>query len=177
MNNFPTVRLSFYLLNTMVVLSACNEPKAHIGDKKIYSALEYNSFLVDQQNKITTGLINLTASIDSLPGEKIESAYRDLLNKSDTAFLNVTMLSPFDADSVYLIQARNLIRFYRNVFRKEYKAMIEIYLKQEFATEKDLAHLRTLVDTINKQESLHDALFRMEMQRFSEKYQLEFSNN
>lgn len=159
----------------MVVFSACNEPKAHFGDKKIYSPLEYNNFLVDQQNKITAGLIQLSASIDSLPSEKIQEAYQVLLHKSDTAFLNVSMLSPYESDSSYLMQARNLIRFYRNVFRKEYKAMIEIYLKQEFATAEDLGRLRQLVDTINIQESKHDALFRLEMQRFSEQHQLEMT--
>jgi hypothetical protein len=177
MNHQKAFRISFYFINAIVVLSSCKEPKAHLGEKKFYSAFEYNSFLVDQQNKITSGLIHLLSSIDSLKGEEIEQAYEQLLSKSDTAFLNVSMLSPYESDSTYLIQARSLIRFYRNVFRKEYKSMIEIYLKQEFATAQDLAQLRLLVDTINKQETKQDALFRLEMQRFSEKYQLESTSN
>lgn len=169
----PTIRFHasvYALLGSMLLWPHCQSPKARTRNENIFTPEGYKNYIIDRQSSILSSLLKLNEQIDALEADSVQFVYQNLLTVSDSAFLDISMLSAYDGDSLLVNQSRTLFRFYRNVFRKEYKRMIEIFMKQDNVTTDELHELSDLIQQIKNMERIHDSTFTSAITLFENKH-------
>lgn len=166
----------FGALYFALLLISCGE-SANSGSYRFHSPVEYHDFIVDQQNVIIRQMLKLNELYDSGSEMAIRQRFDSLQAASKVCLTNINNLSAYDDDSVLRHDALALFRFYDAVFSKEYKRMLQIFLKGENATEADVAELNAIVESVGQQEEeLQEKLIQSQI-RFSTEHQFEFSPN
>lgn len=158
------------------LLYSCSEP-AHSGNHTFHSAVEYNDFIVDQQNAIIRRMLKLNALYDQGSAPEIRLQFDSLVLQSTQCLQEIQNLTPFEDDSLLKQEALKLFGFYDQIFHHEYKRMLDIFLKGEEATDAEVEELNAIVDRVGAQEAeLQESLGKTQ-QQFSQKHGFEFEAN
>lgn len=166
-----------FLLIAVAVLFSCNGNKARSGDHTFETPIEYNDFIVDQQNVIIHHMIELSHSYDSANPDTIRHAFTRLVNACDSSKALIDNLSPYEGDSSLKIAACHLFDFYSSIFHKEYREMLEIFLKGELASDAEVAELNRIVIYVREKEELLNLELTKAQQEFSKKEGFKFEGN
>jgi hypothetical protein len=160
----------------LIVFPSCSQRKAKAGDREFYSAIEYNDFIVDQQNQVIQKMVSLTNSYDEGTPAEVKMNFNNLVKQAEQCSANIDQLSDFDGDSTLKREARNLFGFYNRIFHNEYKKMVDIFLKGPNASDSDIVELNTIVQDVRKKEdSLNQKLGNVQV-AFARKFEFEFSD-
>jgi hypothetical protein len=155
---------------------ACTPP-AHSGDRQFHSAVEYNDFILEQQNSIIRRMLLLNELYDRGTDSEIRSAFDSLVIQCDESLACINALSAYEDDSLLKIDAQRLFTFYDGIFHKEYKRMLDIFLKGELASEAEVEELNQIVIQVGEQEAqLSDAL-SISQEKFSKQHGFEFASS
>ena len=173
--NRRTIRfLREIVLFTCLLFSACSPP-AHSGDRQFHSAVEYNDFILEQQNSIIRRMLKLNELYDRGTNEEIRVAFDSLVSQCESSLKCIDQLTAFEEDSVLKSDAFRLFSFYNGIFHKEYKRMLDIFLKGELASDAEVEELNRIVLQVGEQEAkLNDALSKSQ-QAFSKRHGFEFA--
>lgn len=164
------------LITVCCLLYACSAP-AHSGDKQFHSAVEYNDFILEQQNSIIRRMLLLNELYDRGTEKEIRSAFDSLVFKCSASLLCIKELTPFEEDSVLKLDAQRLFVFYDSIFHREYKRMLEIFLKGELASDAEVDELNKIVIAVGEQEAkLNEALSKSQ-EAFSKRHGFEFATS
>jgi len=164
----------FGALYFALVFISCGE-SANSGSYRFHSPVEYHDFIVDQQNVIIRQMLKLNELYDSGSEKAIRERFDSLQAASKVCLTNIHNLSAYEEDSALKQDALALFQFYDAVFSKEYKRMLQIFLKGEDASEKDVAELNAIVEFVGQQEKdLQEKLVQSQT-RFATEHQFEFS--
>ena len=161
----------FFLFNS------CVQPVARSGDKEFNTPVEYNDFIIDQQNAIIKRMIKLPATFDSGTDAEIRIQFDSLVRQSDISLLQIQKLTDYQGDSSVKLKAEKLFGFYNQIFHDEYRKMVEIFLKGDNASPADVAELNKIVKDVRvREKALNQALTEAQV-KFSKKFGFEFSEN
>ena len=159
-----------------VSMPACKQKHAHAGDIVFYNPIEYNDFVVDHQNAIIRHMVNLTQAFDNGTEQEIRMQYKSLKSRSDSSLHMIKQLSDYEGDSVLKTAAVDLLKFYNQVFHKQYKDMIEIFLKGEAASDAEIETLNQHVIYIRNREDALNKKLNAAQANFAKKFQFEFDD-
>jgi hypothetical protein len=164
------------ILFAFVLFGACSPP-AHSGDRQFHTAVEYNDFILEQQNSIIRRMLKLNELYDRGTDKEIRIAFDSLVVQCESSLKCIEQLSAFEEDSVLKTDAHRLFSFYNGIFHKEYKRMLDIFLKGELASDEEVEELNRIVIQVGEQEAkLNEALSKSQ-QAFSKRYGFEFASN
>lgn len=158
-------------------LPACSGRKAHAGDREFYSPVEYNDFIVDQQNAIIRQMVSLNNSYETGTEPEIRLRFDSLVNQSGESLLQIAQLSPYENDSSLQREALRFFTFYHSIFRNEYRHMVEIFLKGNEATDEDIRELNNIVNKIKTEEEQHNRSLSEKQLFFARKFAFDFQVN
>lgn len=171
--NFQNVLRGALCIALMVVLPSCSRP-ARSGDKQFHDAVEYNDFVVDQQNSILRRIIRLNELYDTAEEKRIRLQFDSLVAETDASMQHLRELTPYEGDSSVKQEALKLMQFYHRIFRNEYRRILEIFLKGELATDAEIEEMSRIVEQLGDDEmKLHQSLSRAQ-ENFARKHRFEF---
>lgn len=160
----------------LLTIPSCKQKHAHAGEIVFYSPIEYNDFVVDHQNAIIRHMVQLTQAFDNGTEKEIRMQYKSLTARSDSSLAMVLQLSDYEDDSVLKVAAVNLLQFYNQIFHKQYKDMIEIFLKGDAASDAEVETLNKHVIYIRNNEDALNKKLNAAQANFAKKFQFEFDD-
>jgi hypothetical protein len=95
----------------LIVLPSCSQRKAKTANREFYSAIEYNDFVVDQQNQVIQKMVLLTKCYDEGTPAEVRMNFNTLVKQAEQSAVNIEQLSDFDGDSSLKCEAKNLFGF------------------------------------------------------------------
>lgn len=159
-----------------IYLMACTPP-AHSGDRQFHSAVEYNDFILEQQNSIIRRMLLLNELYDRGTDSEIRLAFDSLVIQCDESLSCINNLSAYEDDSVLKSDAQRLFAFYDGIFHKEYKRMLDIFLKGELASESEVEELNKIVIQVGEQEAKLSEALSLSQEKFSKQHGFEFASS
>lgn len=169
--------LGVIVLFLSLLIGACQQQVARSGERQFFTPVEYNDFIVDQQNAIIHRMVKLTATYDQGSESEIRLQFDSLVKQSDISLSEIRHLTDYDGDSSLKLQAEQLFEFYNHIFHNEYRKMIDIFLKGPDATDADIKELNRIVNSVReKEEALSMALGKTQV-AFSKKFKFDFNDS
>jgi hypothetical protein len=159
-----------------LIIPSCKQKHAHAGDIVFYNPIEYNDFVVDHQNAIIRHMVQLTQAFDNGTEQEIRMQYKSLTARSDSSLHMISQLSDYEGDSVLKGAAVDLLKFYNQAFHKQYKDMIEIFLKGDAASDAEVETLNQHVIYIRNREDALNTKLNAAQTAFAKKFQFEFDD-
>lgn len=159
-----------------IMLPSCNQEKPHAGDIIFYNPVEYNDFIVDHQNAIIRHMVKLTDAFDNGTEEEIKFQYKALVCRSDSSLAKMEQLSDYEGDTLLRHSAVDLLRFYNRIFHKEYKEMIDIFLKGNLASDADISRLNIIVNSVRTEEERLNQALSLAQNQFAIRFKFEFDD-
>jgi hypothetical protein len=159
---------------TFILFASCNDHKARSGNITFDNPIEYNDFIIDQQNVIIEHMIALSRSYDKGEHDTIQEAFKSLVNACDSSRALIHNLTAYENDSTLKISAAELFNFYSNTFHKEYKEMLGIFLKGELASDTEILRLNNIVAYVRLKEEELNIKLTASQHSFSQKYGFKF---
>ncbi|HBS86501.1 MAG: hypothetical protein A2W91_19990 [Bacteroidetes bacterium GWF2_38_335] len=145
-------------------------------ESQFASPIEYNDFIVGEQEKLMSIIIELNAAFNT--GD--EATLRDLLSQlqkqSDESLKAIQGVKDYDGDTKLRDAAEDLFKFYKDLFNKEYPMMIDLYLDTTNYEENE-SKLLEIRDGIVERESKLDEAFYNAQQEFATKHQMTLTEN
>jgi len=162
---------------SLILVPSCSQRKARAADRDFYSPIEYNDYIVDQQNEIIHDMVTLTNSYDTGSPTEIRTNFKKLTLQAELCSDNISKLSDYDGDSTLKCEAKKLFGFYNQIFHNEYRRMVEIFLKGANASDQDITELNIIVQEVRKKEEILNKELEAVQVAFSRKFQFEFSDS
>jgi len=158
----------------LTIIASCNNHHARSGDITFDNPIEYNDFIVDQQNVIIEHMIELSNSYDNGKRDTIQDAFNCLVIACDSSKALIDNLTAYENDSTLKISASELFNFYSSIFHKEYKEMLDIFLKGELASDSEISRLNNIVTYVREKEEDLNLKLTASQHSFSQKYGFKF---
>jgi hypothetical protein len=149
-------------------------PPACKNTKK--QAIDYNNKIVDQQSRIVKSMLDFSKTFDSKDTELMEKKHKELLDVIGAVITETKGLAPFEGSAGFKDAALKLFEFYRDISKKEYKEMIEIFKKEQI-TQADVDRIDELNDDISAREKVLDDEFQKIQEKFAEQYGIPLQEN
>jgi hypothetical protein len=132
-------------------------------------AIDYNNRIVDLQSKIVKGMLDFSSTFDSKDTALMEKKYGELQASIDAALKETRTLEPFDGSSEFRDTAIQLFEFYRDITKKEYREIVDIFKKSQIQ-QTDVDRIGKLNEDISKREKVLDDRFMAVQTSFAKKY-------
>lgn len=141
-------------------------------------AVDYNDYIVDQQNSIGRELITFNEAFadETVTFESITPTYNQLIKVTETAIANVTAMDAYGGNTDLRNSAAALFGFYLDIFKNEYLEMMKILLQDE-ATESGFARVEEIMQQISASEAEFDQAFNDAQTAFAEKHNFKLEEN
>jgi hypothetical protein len=141
-------------------------------------ALQYNDYIVSQQNLIGEKLIafNNQFSIENVTKEVVQQYYNELLDTTRVVVARMHNLEAFQGDNQLLKAATALMEFYQQTVEGAYMQIINIYFDPGF-NDQSIETLQNLLNKVTADESVLDSQFQESQSAFAEKYGFTLSEN
>jgi hypothetical protein len=160
-----------------LVLMSCKD-KAPRGANGVsfQSALDYNEYIVDRQTSLMQDLVEFVrvtqTNLDS--GEV-------LLNKSvrttEQMIRELKGMPPYKGDSAFRDAAASAFGFYREIFDKDYRQVIQIRKRADGFTPTADMEIAAIVAKIKRQEKDYDSRFKETQNEFARKNDILLTTN
>lgn len=144
----------------MLAISSCGG-KSGSGDSDkltFSSAVDYNNYIIGQQEKIVNKMNELSEAIDAETYDIAGTKREELVKQCVTSIDSVKALEAFNKNTGFRDEAVTLFTFYKAISEKEYKEMLDI-LKKENIGEPDVARMNEIKEDITKRENERDGAF------------------
>lgn len=147
-------RIIFFLSFAIALTSFARAQKTSFPD-----AVSFNDYLVNQQISIGTEMNNLSDSLNEEASDEIVwNQYNKLLSVAEKVFADLNNIIPYEHGSDLLLSFQNLIGFYIEMIKVDYKRMIEILLDPDFTAE-DQTELQNILNKVEQNEIGFDNAF------------------
>jgi hypothetical protein len=142
------------------------------------SAVDYNDFIVEQQNAIGSAIINFNTIFgdENLNEEMALAGHGELLSVIQQSIDAMEVLEAFEGNTELRNSALELFRFYDRIVQKQYLDMLYIMLKVEITSD-DEELMGDLLRSITDEEAGFDLRFQAAQNAFAEKYNFKLIEN
>jgi hypothetical protein len=149
----------FFAAVIMLAISSCGSKSGSSSDKLTFSsAVDYNNYVIGQQEKIVNKMNELSDAIDAETYDVANTKREELVKQCVTSIDSVKALDAYNSNTGFRDEAVVLFTFYKAISEKEYKEMLDI-LKKKDITETDLARMNEIKEDITKRENERDGAF------------------
>jgi hypothetical protein len=158
------------------IIISCNEPVKGRNGELYRSAAQYNDYIVSRQSKVMKNVMDFVSvsetSLDS--AEKLLDKY---ILQMDKIIEEISGMPAYKGDSALRDAAKATFVFYRKIFGKEYKEIIEIRREGGAFTEQGVAEMNGIVDRISREEEQYDKAFHNAQRDFAAKNNMKLTEN
>lgn len=140
------------------------------------TAIEYNDFIVNEQNKIGVKIIDFTTALDALDFTLAETNLGLLQERVNEVIKNVEDQGPYPNNDGLYTAVLDLFRFYKTIVNNEYREILTTLQKESLETN-DFDRLNILVASITDREKLVDEAFQSAQQKFASDNNFELTEN
>jgi len=170
------MKQSLYLLALNFLLFLSFEATGQKSQLKVISnPVEYNDYIINQQNSIGSELKVLISIVTNDSSFKTQALTElsILTGVVEEAVNNLQNLKPIDPDSGLTASAIDLFSFYKLIMSTSYKELID----EIYAEAPDSEKMNRILTTITEDEAKYDAAFQSSQQYFSEYYNFTLEEN
>jgi hypothetical protein len=140
------------------------------------SAVQYNNYIVERQNKIIQQVMQFARVSDT--NLDSASALLDLVLNDVSVFIeDISGMPAYKKDTALRNSAVALFTFYADIFKNDYKQIIAIRQKDEFMTEEDLRQINEIVHNLSRREEQYDKRFQLAQKNFAKKNNMTLGEN
>lgn len=160
----------------LAVLIACNRPIKGKNGVVYKNAAQYNEYIVSRQGVVIKNLLQFgkTARTDA------DSAYR-LLDiyavVTDSLISELRGMPPYKGDSAFRDAAISCFNFYKRVFEKDYKALLDVRNRTDLGLAESDSLLNDIKDRLGTEEEKMDKKFQQAQLRFVKDNHMQLSEN
>jgi hypothetical protein len=140
----------------------------------------YNDRIVSLQSEVVKKMLDFSETFNSRDVSLMEQKYGILVSTIDEKLKEVSQIEPFEGDSNFKDTAVSLFQFYRDVAKKDYRELLDIFKKGvergEF-TQQELDKMDAISNAIGEREKILDDKFQQAQKNFAEKYKISLVDN
>lgn len=161
---------------TLFIALACCSVQVHA--QKFSTAIEYNDYIVDQQNSIASAMLIFNDGLSDVAATKESAIYKleGLKTATKNSLANVRKISDYEGNVELRGATIDLFTFYEETFADEYLQLINL-LYQEEIDDATMAQMDALLMDISEREQVLDDKFGSAQQAFATKYDFELTTN
>lgn len=131
------------------------------------SAIDYNNFIIDEQEKVGTCMNHLSQAVESGTPQDMNDALDTLQVQTKKSKNVIGKLGAYNNNKDFRNAAVKLFLFYYKISRKEFKKMVKVISKGDKITKKDISVIDTIDKSISAKETILDASFSEAQQKFA----------
>lgn len=131
------------------------------------TAVEYNDYIITQQNRVLTAITDFNLSLDSGSIRYAHSKRDVIASVADDALLKLKKLPAYKGNTQFRAVTITLFEFYKSSAEVEYKEMIDLVMRPEKITNEIMKRINQLVDQVSDYEKKLDANFAEAQQKFA----------
>lgn len=169
------MRTTFLLIVLVAVITACNKPAKGPNGVTYKSAVQYNDYIVSRQSTLIKNVLKFgevaQSSLDSA-GMLLDGFIRD----TEKMISEIKGMPAWKGDTSLRNAAIKSFTFYKRVFEKDYRRIIEIR-KDENADAEAMTEINDIVDKISKEEEKFDKDFHNAQRDFATKNKMKLVEN
>lgn len=157
-------------------LIACQPGEKGKNGVVYQSAVQYNNYIVERQNKIIQQIMQFVRVSDT--NLDSASALLDLVLNDVSLFReDISGMPAYKKDTAMRNSAVALFSFYADIFKNDYKQIIALRQRGELMTEEDLQQINEIVHNISQREQQYDKQFQQAQKNFAKKNNMTLSEN
>ncbi|MFH0893455.1 MAG: hypothetical protein V2A54_03375 [Bacteroidota bacterium] len=147
------------------------------AEPRFASATEYNAFIIGEQTKIINTILDLSASFEKDEEKVIRDKYAAFGKQTNLSLEEVKKLEAYNGNTEFREAAIKLFGFYKEIYDKDYKTLIDIVCLKDKATKKDLKKLDKIVEDVTLKEKEFDSLFASAQNKFAAQNNMKIKKN
>ncbi len=142
------------------------------------NAVEYNDFIVNEQNKIGEKILLLIEKFgeEGMTKEGISPTLEDLLVTAKSGVAATKKLGPFEGGAELKASALALFQFYVQIIDKDYREIINLLYGGEM-DDAALARLNEIMEKVQADEATYDGDFQAAQTAFASKFNITLEEN
>jgi hypothetical protein len=142
------------------------------------SAVDYNDFIVSEQNKIGEKILVFNQRIGEagITKEVMTEVLEDLLRTANTSILAVKDLSPYEGGEDLKQASVDLFQFYARLIDHDFREIINIIFTEEL-DDAAMTRLNDIVKKVQTDEAVLDEHFGKTQNAFAERHNMELKQN
>lgn len=174
-----TMRQSLLSLFAILLIAAasCNTGPDSTGrNGAIFkTAAEYNDYIISRQLEVV-GFIDQFAAASAVSADSAQAVLQKNSRITGEYLADLSAMSDFRGDTAFRNAAINTFTFYKRIFDKEYKTLLDINAKGENASEEDVQRAQQITQALSAEEAELDKRFANAQRDFAKKNRLRLEN-
>jgi hypothetical protein len=168
--------LLFFFAILLVVVSCNTAPNATGRNGAIFKTpAEYNDYIISRQLKIV-GLIDQFAAASEVSTDSAQAVLQTSSNATSEYLADISAMSDFRGDTAFRNAAVNSFGFYKRIFDKEYRILLDINAKGENISDADVQQSQAISQALSVEEADLDKRFANAQRDFAQKNKLRLEN-
>jgi len=171
--------MRYFFLSALLVagLMACKQSVKGKNGVTYKSASEYNDYIVNRQAILMKNVIEF-GKIVEINLDSAEAMLNKSVAQAATMIEEIKGMPPFKKDSSLRDAAVTSFSFYKRVFEKDYRAILNIRKKgQENITSEDVEEANRIVENISQEEEGIDKAFHDAQREYATKNNMRLMDN
>lgn len=170
-------KILFVLLCPTLLLSSCKDkPVKGSSGVAFKSAVEYNDYIVSRQ---TTLMKNIMSFVDVAQTDldSAETLLDKYVRQTGVMVDEIKGMPAFKGDSALRNAAADIFAFYKRIFDKDYRSIIQIRKGDDGLSDDANAEIEQIVKKIEEEEKNHDDRFQGAQKNFARKNKMKLLEN
>jgi len=165
---------SLLVLSLMII--SCSQPVKGPNGVVYKNAVEYNDYIIGRQTLIIKKVMDFikVSETDLDSARNMLTVYSGDL---DGIISEIKGMPAWKGDTTLRDAAINSFRFYKKIFDKDYKRLIDIRKSGAAETEEGVTEMNTIVEDITKEEDALDKDFHNAQKDFATKNKMKLTEN
>jgi hypothetical protein len=172
--------LTRFLLSFIIVsfsVSSCNSPVKGKNGVIYKSAVEYNDFIVSRQTKLIRNVLEFSKAAE-VNTDSAQQKLNTYVNQAEEMINEIKGMPPYKGDSLLRDAAISSFAFYKKVFDKDYREILDIKRKgDENITTEDAERANAIIERITKEEESYDKRFHEAQKSYAQKNNMKLIDN
>jgi len=140
------------------------------GQTQVFKTpVEYNDYIIGEQQKIGQKLQEFSASISTKSKSKMNQALEDVRKQINESLEKLKAIADYEGNWEFRNAAIILFEFYGVISNNQYQELIEIVVKEKYSNV-DQERIKYLLENVSKQEATHDKRFMEAQQEFAKQF-------
>lgn len=177
--NSPTMKsVALALISLVLLVISPGQKTVSAQHPALESAVLYNDFIVDEQNKIGVLLISFQEQLNQEVFDEaaLWAIHTSLLRQIDESTALVNALPAFEGNEELRDAAAGLLGFYKNTVGDNYKILLEIFIEGTF-TDPEMETLNKILEATTAEEAIYDGRYQDAQAAFATAHGMQLMEN
>ena len=169
------MKKNLQLLVIILLFIACNKPVRGTNGITYKNAVAYNDYIVGRQNILIKNVLKFGEAAQ-VNLDSAQALLDKFIPETEVMISELKVMPAWKGDSSLRNAAVKSFAFYKRVFEKDYRRILEIR-KDENATEEDISELNQIIESISKEEEKFDKDLHNAQRDFAQKNKMKLVGN